>query len=806
VTSRTKLTVVAALATMLAALSLSATFRTTAWFWPAVAGVTVASAGCALGRRLELPRPLVPFVGLIGLIVLITWLFADDAILGLIPGPGAIRSLNEIAVEAGRAMARYSSPAPTTTGLLLVTTAGVGFVALVVDTLAVTYRSAALAGVPLLALYAVPVTIVRPGVPWLLFVLGAVGWLALMLTEGRDRLSGWGRSLGRREARVSVDTVSDASGRPVGATALSGEPLGIVGRRIGAAALGLAVIVPAILPTIGGSLFGQGGTGSGPGKGSGHGTSVTVNPLVQIGGDLNSLTDAEVLRYTTNDPQPEYLRMATLDTFDGKVWQPASLTATGLANDPMPRAPGLSSDVPSTEVTTTISLTKLSQTWAPVLYPTTGINGLDDDWAYDGATRNIFSVTGISSQGNQYEVTSRHLQPTTEQLKFAGAAPADLKRRYTALPERFPESVALLAKTVTAGAATDFDKALQLQAFFLDDKNGFRYNTRASAGGDSPLVDFLNNRQGFCQQFAGTFAAMARSLGLPTRVNVGFTRGTLGSDGSYLVTLRNAHAWPEVYFEGVGWVRFEPTPGPTGVATPAWAPPVGAGTNTPGGTSTGTGASRGGSKNDQLTARENARAFGGAAVGSASAAGAGRGVTWLVAGGVLVALALLLAPGGLRLLRRRRRLHPHHDPRAAVDLAWAELADAGIDLGNPWSSARTPRRTAEWLSSADFSPEASAAVRRLARALERVRYAPADLPLGVTEHSIAADARIVLAAMEQTASSRARWQARLLPRSVLSAAAVQVADGLDALDRLGARLSAVVRRSFGQLRPPRTTS
>jgi len=187
VTSRTKLTVVAALATMLAALSLSATFRTTAWFWPAVAGVTVASAGCALGRRLELPRPLVPFVGLIGLIVLITWLFADDAILGLIPGPGAIRSLNEIAVEAGRAMARYSSPAPTTTGLLLVTTAGVGFVALVVDTLAVTYRSAALAGVPLLALYAVPVTIVRPGVPWLLFVLGAVGWLASGCPAGAVR-------------------------------------------------------------------------------------------------------------------------------------------------------------------------------------------------------------------------------------------------------------------------------------------------------------------------------------------------------------------------------------------------------------------------------------------------------------------------------------------------------------------------------------------------------------------------------------------------------------------------------------------
>jgi len=298
---------------------------------------------------------------------------------------------------------------------------------------------------------------------------------------------------------------------------------------------------------------------------------------------------------------------------------------------------------------------------------------------------------------------------------------------------------------------------------------------------------------------------MARSLGLPTRVNVGFTRGTLGSDGSYLVTLRNAHAWPEVYFVGVGWVRFEPTPGPTGVATPAWAPSGGAGANAPGGTSSGSGSSRGSSKNDQLTQRENARAFGGAAVGSASTTAGARSVTWLVVGGLFLALVLLLTPGGLRLLRRRRRLRPHHDPRAAVDLAWAELADQGIDLGNPWSSARTPRRTAEWLSSADFSAEASAAVRRLAGALERIRYAPADLPLRVTEQSVAADARIVLAAMEQSSSSRARWQARLLPRSVLSAAAGRVADVLDALDRLGARLSGVLRRSFGQLLPHKTT-
>lgn len=797
-TSRTRMTVVSAIATLLAALSLSATFRSNAWFWPGVAAIAVAAAGCALGRRLDLPRPVIPLVGLLGLIVLITWLFADDAILGLIPGPGAIRSLNELAQEATRAMARYSSPAPTTAGLLLFSTAGVGLIAVAVDTIAVTCRSAALAGLPLLALYAVPVTIVRGGVPWVLFVLGSLGWLALMLTEGRDRLSGWGRSLGRREARVSANAEPGA--------AVSAEPLGLVGRRIGAAALGLAVIVPAILPAVGDGLFGGSGNGTGRGGGSGRGTSVTVNPFVQIGGDLNSLTDAEVLRYTTTDPDPDYLRLATLDTFDGKLWIPANLSATGLASDPFPRAPGLSSDVPSTEVTTKISLTQLRQTWAPVLYPTTKIVGLDDDWAYDGSTRNIFSVTGISSQGNAYEVTSRHLQPTTEQLTSAGPAPADLKRRSTTLPGRFPDSVVTLAKTLTAGATSEFDKALRLQAYFLDDKNGFRYNTRVSSTTDSPLVEFLDKKQGYCQQFAGTFAAMARAVGLPTRVNVGFTHGTRGTDGSYLVTLRNAHAWPEVYFDGVGWVRFEPTPGPTGVSAPGWAPVAVPGTtNTPG---TGT-SDRGGDKTDQLTKKENSGAIGrGVDIGGSSAtAAAARGsVPWLPIAGFAIALLLLLAPGATRLLRRRRRLSAHHDAGTGVTLAWRELADAGVDLGNPWSRARTPRTTAEWLSSSEFSPAATAAVRRLARALERVRYAAPDSvaagagAVGGGGPSIVDDARLILAAMVAGAPTRARWRARFAPRSVLSATADHVADGLDAVDQSGARVNRALHQLTGRSR------
>ncbi len=75
------------------------------------------------------------------------------------------------------------------------------------------------------------------------------------------------------------------------------------------------------------------------------------------------------------------------------------------------------------------------------------------------------------------------------------------------------------------------------------------------------MINFLSIKKGYCEQFSGTFAAMARSVGLPTRLVVGFTQGQLRADGLYHVAGRHAHAWDEVWFDGYGWVSFDPTPG-----------------------------------------------------------------------------------------------------------------------------------------------------------------------------------------------------------------------------------------------------
>src|SRR5205807_5511111 len=124
----------------------------------------------------------------------------------------------------------------------------------------------------------------------------------------------------------------------------------------------------------------------------------------------------------------------------------------------------------------------------------------------------------------------------------------------------FPSSVVRLATQVTASATAPYAKAKALQDYL---RNNFRYDLRVPAGhGDDALQRFLFvTKRGYCEQFAGSYAAMARAINLPSRVAVGFTPGQQLADGAYRVLNRHAHAWPEVYLSGYGWVAFEPTPG-----------------------------------------------------------------------------------------------------------------------------------------------------------------------------------------------------------------------------------------------------
>ncbi len=144
-----------------------------------------------------------------------------------------------------------------------------------------------------------------------------------------------------------------------------------------------------------------------------------------------------------------------------------------------------------------------------------------------------------------------------------------LSPEVTALPSDLPDVVRSLARQVTAGASTSFDKATVLQKWFRED-GGFEYTlvpeeVEESEVGNDELVAFLRDdetgRRGYCEQFAAAMAVMARSLSIPARVAVGFLEPEPIGATTWEYSAHDLHAWVELYFPGVGWVLFDPTPG-----------------------------------------------------------------------------------------------------------------------------------------------------------------------------------------------------------------------------------------------------
>ena len=123
-----------------------------------------------------------------------------------------------------------------------------------------------------------------------------------------------------------------------------------------------------------------------------------------------------------------------------------------------------------------------------------------------------------------------------------------------------------------AGAKTPFQEAVALQDWLA--AGSFTYTLKApSVVSAAGLAQFLEvTKKGYCQQFSYAMAVLARLLGIPSRVAYGFTAGAPTATRTYTVTTHDAHAWPELFFQGYGWLRFEPTPsGPAGQGT-AFAP------------------------------------------------------------------------------------------------------------------------------------------------------------------------------------------------------------------------------------------
>ena len=814
---QTRVTFFAGLATMLAAVAFTPVFTVQTWFWPMLVALMLIGGVGVLLRRRSAPAAGVILAQVVVVALWITWLYAPSAVLGLLPGPGAFRDFADLA-SAGLTDANdYGTPVPATDGLEFLTVLGISGVGVIVDALAVTFRQAALAGLPLLALYTVPASVVDGGLNWFLFVLAAAGYIALLIAEGRDRLSRWGRPL------IAASSSPSRAGRGTVAE-VETAPFGQVGRRIGAAVIGLAIVVPAVFPladnalTKGGGLFGDNGKG-------GDNTVTTINPLVSLRREFWRPENVPIMTVKTDAKSPEnlYLRMATLETFDGTDWKRSDTDLTRI--DELPAITDLTDAVARTEVHAEIKTTKnIESSFLPVPYPLTDIKNLAGSWRVDVNTQNVLSANTRQLQDKDYTTTSLDVQPTPKQLAdAAGSPPGEAYAADLTTPQGLPENVRQLALQVTEGAVTPYDKALRLQDW-LRSSGGFVYDTstRREGTGATAIEQFLSDKHGYCEQFASTMAVMARILGIPARVNIGFTMGQRQPDGSYLVSSHDSHAWPELYFTNIGWTRFEPTPIGTGGADPGRGSVPAYATAPDQDTATGQTANSdttGGSDATEPTAGAAADPTQSSippqcrdlvaqllreclAANSGATAPSGRTIPlWLLIGAPIV-IGLLLTPGLSRVAIRRRRYRlAGSNAIAQANAAWAELRDAALDLGYSWAPSETPRQSAARLArKAKLRHRHEEALSRLTTTVEHARYAP----VASDTSTAAADVRLVRAGLARRVGRAQRLRSVVLPAStvvLLHWAGERIADILDAIDRTG---TALKRRALSVIRRPGT--
>jgi transglutaminase-like putative cysteine protease len=795
-----RLTITAAIATAAASTTLMLLISGGKWFFGGLGAIiVVALVGTATRHRARraLPAVVCLLCALVALALYLNLVYAASySYIHLIPSPRSLSELWHSAVTALRATKSQTPPVRATVGIELAAGAGIGLVAAVTDLIAVRLRRCALAGLPLLVLFSVPIGTSAGSnatEDTLVFCVGMAGYLALLSADGRERLRVWGRLVTPWNA-THPDEPDGELGQGPSARALAAS-----GRRVGLAAVVLALIAPLLIPGLHvHKLFPGSGNGNGTGLGGRGGVEVSVNPLAAMTNDLRQSKPVVEFTYHTTDPHPQYLVEYELNkmTATTATWQQAgqrmSQVGTGQR---LPAVPGLTA-ANVIQVRTTVRMVAsatLGFSYLPVPYAPRELTLPKAGLEVDAGTLMLYSpLTSLSGIG--YTVASEDVDPTPAQFAAATAAPTGMDS-WLSVPTPL-RSLASLARRIVGKARTPYAKAQALQAWLRSDK--FSYNVYATEP-DTPdaLYDFLTKtKSGYCEQFAFAMTVLARLLGIPARVAVGFDQGTYLGDGNYRVESTDAHAWTQLYFSGLGWLTWDPTPAGSAVGQTNSVPP-GYTTHTSGGSgspSPSTGPTVAPHRGRTVPGiNRKALSIPGAAGGGKTPAGTGAGggpPVPLIVVAVLLA-AVLLTPRAIRSLTRRRRWLTAHDDAGRAHAAWAEVLDDLTDLGVGHGPGETSRAVAARVGDQQrLSAAGRQALDRLAVAEERARYARQ----AGSAATLAADVVTLRGAVAASVTRTARGRARLVPPSAIERIRRILAHGLDVFGWLEVAISRLTDR------------
>ncbi|UKA51135.1 DUF3488 and transglutaminase-like domain-containing protein [Arthrobacter sp. FW305-123] len=744
-----------AVAVLGAALSLNGVLRGWAWFMPLITTVVVVSLTLAVLRALRAQPLLVTLASFVSLAGILSFIFCrQESLAGFIPTTETFTAVGRHIRRAAETVVSESAPVAPNAGIVFVMCACLGLLVILIDALAVPLSMPAASGIGLLAVMVVPATIKPQSVGVAGFIGAAVGYLLILgcshwFAPDARLQSGSGRGTG--QLRRSVVT--------------------------GGLALALTMTVPLAIPGFETGTFPQGS------RLSPWGTSNGLNPMITLGNSLRSPTGSGRITYATSASTPLYLRSVTIDNFDGETWAPNDRAAERRPGaDRIETGYAVQGEV--VNAVTSVNAGLFTSPYLPAPFAPASVNGLNGRWTWDPATLSIMS-TETTTRAQRYVVFSAAPKITSQSLSQATAVPQGISEDFLRIPGNLPDIVRQTADSVTASAGSNYGKALAIQKYLRSGE--FTYSLQApvqngyDGNGLSVLADFLAVKSGYCVHFSSAMAVMARAEGIPSRIAVGYAPGRLtgesvalvgqGSFPEYEVDARDAHAWPELYFEGLGWVPFEPTPS-RGVV-----PEYATETSVPSNLSTNA------DEKEVLTTPAPAPTTAAPLPGLDTPAAGSSGVNpWpaigAAAAGILVLAGFLCSPRLSRTVLRRRRLsqRPPEDSDLpdpidpAPELAWAELQDLATDYGVPSTPSETPRNFSARLRSSSalgvrggLDDAAHQAVASLTADFERQRY-------GRTATSAPAAATRI-GVVRESLRSNARWLVRLradwLPPSMM---------------------------------------
>lgn len=602
-----RMTITSAVAVVLASSVIFPLFSGSLWFYAGIGAVITVAAAGALSRIRTLPVLVCLAITLVALLLYLNLAFeASKSLIGVIPTPASLSALGRLLSVGMNDANTYAPGAPNVSGLVLLAAGGIGLTAVFTDLIAVRLRSTALAGLPLLVLFTVPVTMNASRsqlATGLIFILSTSGYLAMLSADGRERIRVWGRLIslwrnaegdlrefGATAAANGAGSAAGDRGRHAPADANGDSPAGrsayrvlrgpdtralaAAGRRVGFASIILALCAPVLVPGLHASHLLSSAWGIGKGSG---GTITVPDPLAATQSDLQKSRTTTVLTYTTSATDGPYLQQAVFDVLTDSTqdpWPPIpQVSVQPFSQNQPPELPpeqGLTAKGPGiTTIRTAIQIQHNSDTdstgttWLPAPFPPVSVTGQSGNWGVDDSTLMLITKDGTLA-GQDYRVISEDVNPPASVLSkipwaSSGSPDLQLPADYAVNPE-----LNSLAREHTRGAKSMYEAAYDLTEWL----STFNYNTFAQPiNSSSSLVDYLTKtKSGDCVQSSFAFAVLARLLRIPTRIATGFTAGVEGKPGHYTVRNVDAHAWPEVLFTGYGWIRFEPTPQGQGTA------------------------------------------------------------------------------------------------------------------------------------------------------------------------------------------------------------------------------------------------